>query len=69
MVAHRNDIVLVPYGYHPVSTAYGCDCCYLNFLARSAQSLVSQDDPDLAWIKETWTDLDPRVPLVHRGMK
>jgi 5-deoxy-glucuronate isomerase len=68
MVAYTNDIVLVPYGYHPVSAAYGCDCYYLNFLAGSAQSLANQDDPDLAWIQETWTGLDPRVPLVHRGM-
>lgn len=68
MVAQTNDIVLVPYGYHPVSAPYGYHCYYLNFLAGSAQSLANQDDPDLAWIKETWTGLDPRVPLVHRGM-
>jgi 5-deoxy-glucuronate isomerase len=68
MAAHTNDIVLVPYGYHPVSASYGSNCYYLNFLAGSAQSLASRDDPDLAWVKETWTGLDPRVPLVHRGM-
>ncbi|MFB6272318.1 MAG: 5-deoxy-glucuronate isomerase [Salinibacter sp.] len=67
-VAHDNDIVLVPEGYHPVSAAYGFDCYYLNFLAGSAQSLANFDDPDYAWIKETWTGQDPRVPLVTHGM-
>ena len=66
VVANNNDIVLVPYGYHPVSAAYGYDCYYLNFLAGSAQSLANSDDPDLAWVKETWTAQDPRVPLVVR---
>ena len=64
VVAYHNDLVLVPYGYHPVSAAYGYDCYYLNFLAGSAQSLANSDDPDLAWVKETWTAQDPRVPMV-----
>ena len=66
MVAQNNDMVLVPYGYHPVSAAYGYDCYYLNFLAGSAQSLANSDDPELAWTKETWTGQDPRLPLVDR---
>lgn len=69
MAAHDNDIVLVPQGYHPVSAAYGYNCYYLNFLAGSAQSLANSDDPDYAWIKETWTGLDPRLPLVSHGME
>lgn len=64
VVAHENDIVLIPEGYHPVSAAYGYDCYYLNFLAGSAQSLACTDDPDYAWIKDTWDTQDPRVPLV-----
>jgi 5-deoxy-glucuronate isomerase len=64
VVAHDNDIVLVPEGYHPVSAAYGYDCYYLNFLAGSAQSLAATPDPDHAWVEETWTDKDPRVPMV-----
>jgi len=64
MAAGNNDMVLVPYGYHPVSAAHGYHCYYLNFLAGSAQSLANQDDPDLAWIKDSWNDLDPRVPMV-----
>ncbi|HEY5596928.1 MAG TPA: 5-deoxy-glucuronate isomerase [Candidatus Bipolaricaulota bacterium] len=69
MVAHSDDIVLVPEGYHPVSAAYGYTCYYLNFLAGSAQSLANSDDPDYAWVKETWTGKDPRVPLVTHGME
>jgi 5-deoxy-glucuronate isomerase len=66
---HDNDIVLVPEGYHPVSAAFGYDCYYLNFLAGSAQSLACSDDPEHAWIKEAWTDKDPRVPLVTHAME
>jgi 5-deoxy-glucuronate isomerase len=65
VVAHDNDIVLVPEGYHPVSAAYGYNCYYLNFLAGSAQSLACSDDPAYAWTKDTWSELDPRVPLVR----
>jgi len=68
MVAHHNDMVLVPYGYHPVSAAHGYNCYYLNFLAGSAQSLANSDDPDYAWVQQTWTGKDPRVPMVTRGM-
>lgn len=64
VVAYSNDLVLVPYGYHPVSAPYGYNCYYLNFLAGSAQSLANSDDPDLAWVKETWTAQDSRVPMV-----
>jgi 5-deoxy-glucuronate isomerase len=66
VVAHSNDIVLIPEGFHPVSAAYGYDCYYLNFLAGSAQSLANVDDPDYAWTKNTWDVKDPRVPLVTR---
>jgi 5-deoxy-glucuronate isomerase len=67
VAAHNNDIVLVPAGYHPVSAAYGYTCYYLNFLAGSAQSLASSDDPAYAWIKEMWTGKDPRLPIVTHG--
>ena len=68
-VAHSDDLVLVPEGYHPVSAAYGYDCYYLNFLAGSAQSLANSDDPDYAWVQDTWTAQDPRLPMVHHGME
>ena len=67
VVAPNNDIVLVPVGYHAVSVAYGYNCYYLNVLAGSAQSLASCDDPAYAWIKETWTGKDERLPMVTHG--
>jgi 5-deoxy-glucuronate isomerase len=69
VVAHDGDIVTVPEGYHPVSAAYGYDCYYLNFLSGSAQSLACVDDPDHAWVKDTWTGRDSRVPMVTHGME
>jgi len=69
IVARNNQAVLVPEGYHPVAAAPGYDTYYLNFLAGSAQSLANYDDPDHAWIKETWHDKDPRVPVVSLAME
>jgi 5-deoxy-glucuronate isomerase len=64
ILVHDSHLVLSPEGYHPVVAAHGYDCYYLNMLAGSAQSLAASDDPDYAWIKETWKDKDPRLPLV-----
>jgi 5-deoxy-glucuronate isomerase len=65
MIAKNDDVVLVPKGYHPVAAAFGYNVYYLNFLAGSAQSLANSDDPNHAWIKETWKEKDPRLPLVR----
>ncbi len=65
LMAQSDDAVLVPEGYHPVTSAPGYTTYYLNFLAGSAQSLANMDDPDHAWVKETWTEKDPRVPVVN----
>ena len=69
MMAQEHDAVLVPEGYHPVVSAHGYTTYYLNFLAGSAQSLANTDDPDYAWVKDTWTFKDPRVPIVDMGME
>ena len=63
------DTVLVPRGYHPFAAAHGYDCYYLNALAGPERSMAASDDPDLAWVRETWPALerDPRVPLVGAG--
>ena len=63
LTAHHNDVVLVPEGYHPVSCPPGYTTYYLNLLAGSAQSLAASDDPDYAWVKTTFKQKDPRVPL------
>ena len=69
MKPENHDAVLVPEGYHPVVSAPGYTTYYLNFLAGSAQSLANSDDPAYAWVKDTWTWQDPRLPIVHHGME
>jgi 5-deoxy-glucuronate isomerase len=60
------ELVLVREGYHPVAAAHGYNVYYLNALAGSARSLAASDDPDYAWVKSGWKELDPRVPVVTR---
>jgi 5-deoxy-glucuronate isomerase len=69
VMAQNHDTVLVPEGYHPVVSAHAYTTYYLNFLAGTAQSLASADDPTYAWIKDTWTSKDPRVPVVSMEME
>ena len=61
------DLMLVPYGYHTTAAAHGYDLYYLNALAGDRRSMAAADDPELAWIRGAWADLepDPRVPLVR----
>ena len=63
VIARNDDVVLIPEGYHPVSSPVGYTTYYLNVLAGSAQSLAAQDDPDYAWVKGSYQGLDPRVPI------
>jgi 5-deoxy-glucuronate isomerase len=65
------DIMLVPHGYHTTAAAHGYDLYYLNGLAGDRRSMASADDPELAWIRPAWADLepDPRVPLVTLGRR
>ncbi len=70
LILVKNDqVVLSPEGYHPVVSGQGYTTYYLNFLAGSAQSLASADDPQFAWIKDSWKYLDPRLPLVSLDME
>ncbi len=66
LTVRNGELVLVPEGYHPVVAAHGYNVYYLNALAGSARSLAASDDPDYAWVRETWNEKDPRVPLVKR---
>ena len=61
------ELVLIPEGYHPVVAAHGYNVYYLNVLAGSARSMAASDDPDYAWVRETWREQDPRLPLVKSG--
>lgn len=63
IMPRNDDVVLVPEGYHPVSSPPGYTSYYLNVLVGSAQSLTATDDPQFAWVKQTYQRQDPRVPL------
>jgi 5-deoxy-glucuronate isomerase len=67
LTVRDGELVLVPEGYHPVVAAHGYNVYYLNALAGSARSMAASDDPDYAWVRGTWREPDPRVPLVTRG--
>lgn len=63
--ATDGDAVLVRSGFHPVVAGPGYDLYYLNFLAGSSRSLSVTEDPNHVWLKNTWKDTDPRLPLVR----
>jgi len=63
LLARNNDAVLVPEGYHPVTSPPGYTTYYLNVLAGSAQSLANSEDPHYTWVKESYRSHDPRVPI------
>ncbi len=59
------DTVLVRDGYHPVVAGPGYDVYYLNFLAGTSRSMTVTEDPEHAWLRSTWKETDPRLPLVR----
>jgi 5-deoxy-glucuronate isomerase len=64
LTVHDGDVVLVRDGYHPVVAGHGYDVYYLNCLAGSARSLANTEDSDHVWVRSTWKETDPRLPLV-----
>ncbi len=67
LTVRDGELVLIPEGYHPVVAAHGYNVYYLNALAGSARSMAASDDPAYAWVRESWAEQDPRVPLVTGG--
>jgi 5-deoxy-glucuronate isomerase len=63
LLARDNDAVLVPEGYHPVTSPPGYTTYYLNVLEGSAQSLANSEDPRYTWVKGSYRSHDPRVPI------
>ena len=66
------DLVLVPHGWHGPSMAVpGYDMYYLNVMAGPGERRwLICDDPDHAWIRQTWEGqaADPRLPFYgHAG--
>lgn len=65
------DVVLVPHGWHGPSMAPpGYDMYYLNVMAGPAprREWLSIEDPDHAWVRQTWASqkVDPRLPFDAR---
>jgi 5-deoxy-glucuronate isomerase len=67
LTVRDGELVLIPEGYHPVVAAHGYNVYYLNALAGSARSMAASDDPAYAWVRGSWREQDPRVPLVTDG--
>ena len=65
LTVRDGELVIVPEGYHPVVAAHGYNAYYLNALAGSARSMAASDDPQYAWVRATWREKDPRLPLVE----
>jgi len=62
------DVGLVPFGWHgPVSAVPGADLYFFNIMAGPDpdRSWNITDDPNHAWIRDTWhgQDQDPRLPF------
>ena len=69
LTVRDGEMVLIPEGYHPVVAAHGYNAYYLNALGGSARSLAASDDPQYEWVRQTWRDRDPRLPLVSMEME
>ena len=64
LTARDGDLVLVRNGFHPVVAGHGYNIYYLNYLAGSARLLANTEDPDHVWVRSTWNEIDPRLPLI-----
>ncbi|MEX2542140.1 MAG: 5-deoxy-glucuronate isomerase [Trueperaceae bacterium] len=67
VLAQHGDTVLVRQGYHPVVTAPGYDCYYLNFLAGETPSWIARDEPQLAWVRGSWEGAAERLRIPLEG--
>ena len=66
VVIRDGDTYLVPHGYHgPTAAAPDYPMYFLNVLAGPAdeRTMAFCDDPNHHWIRATWTDTDPRLPM------
>jgi 5-deoxy-glucuronate isomerase len=65
----HGELVLVTDGYHPFVASHGYDAYYLNALAGDRRTMACTDDPDLAWTRASWAQMqpDPRAMAMVRG--
>jgi len=50
---HDGDLVLLPYGYHPVAAPPGHTLYYLWAIAGGTRTLAIHEDPDYTWVHTT----------------
>jgi 5-deoxy-glucuronate isomerase len=62
--AMDGDVVLVRSGFHPVVAGPGYNIYYLNFIAGTSRQMQVTEDSRHVWLKETWKETDPRLPLI-----
>jgi 5-deoxy-glucuronate isomerase len=62
------DLLEIVEGYHPYSAPPDYDGYYLNFLAGDRRTMAASDDPELSWVRDSWSTQakDPRIPMVTR---
>jgi 5-deoxy-glucuronate isomerase len=67
----HGELVLVTDGYHPFVAAHGYDAHYLNALAGDRRTMACTDDPDLAWTRAAWAEMeaDPRALAMVPGFE
>lgn len=69
IMARQHDIVAMPSGYYSLASAPATTTYTLNFLAGSSRSFAASPDPAYAWVADTLSGSDPRLPAVHMGME
>ena len=69
IMARQHDIVMMPSGFYTLVSAPATTTYTLNFLAGSSRTFAATTDPDYAWVADTLTACDPRLPAVDLGME
>jgi 5-deoxy-glucuronate isomerase len=63
MITRDSDLILVPEGYHPGTTAPGTNQYFLNYLAGPTREYTIVNDPDYDWVKDDWTGKALKLPI------
>lgn len=63
-IIHDGDLGILRSGYHLVAAPPGYRVYYLAVLAGEARSLAASTDPRYDHLRNAWSELDSRVPLV-----
>lgn len=63
-----DDLVLVPFGFHPVAVPPGSNVYFVNYLAGDLvdeeRKAPMYDDPNFVWIKENWATEPSSLPML-----